>query len=78
MPMYRVTLTKTETIVRTAGATVDIPTDDLAKARAYIEIAQGYGEYDNKNPVRYLVWHDGKPTETTAIDIGPAPATQEE
>ena len=78
MPRYRVTLTKTETIVRTAETMVDIPTDDLAKARAYIEIAQGYGEYDNKNPVRYLVWHDGKPTETTAIDIGPAPATQED
>ena len=49
MPKYRIRMTKTQTRISVADRTITLPTDDAAKAQAYVDVAVGFDIYDSKS-----------------------------
>lgn len=69
MPEYRIRLTKTETHAYTVEKTVEIPTDDPAKALVYAEVAAGFDQYDSKSLLRHAAWGSPEAIETIHCEV---------
>lgn len=60
MPRYKAMLTKHETTISTAEIEIDLPTDDVAQVRAFMELTASDEMRYRSGGVRPL-WENGEP-----------------
>jgi hypothetical protein len=77
MTRYLIKATKTVTTISTTEKVVDLPTDNPLDALAYARVGAAFGDYSDKNPLKYARWEVGPDREEIEFRVLDAPAEEE-